>query len=148
MSDTMADDVLAEVEDPDEDCPVWTTAKGEKIPIEDMENGHLINTINYLKRRHEMRIFGMVGGPRPQGDMAQDAFDQELRALEDKGPVATYPIYEYLIDEARMRAAEYKFMAAQLKHGPDGKGSDGPCPPTCEKCAAEGRQHAFEEAIK
>ena len=60
--------------------PVWTTAKGEKIPVTEMETSHIENALAMLRRMgyvgpREVSFYAACAGP--QGEMAQVAFDQE-----------------------------------------------------------------------
>lgn len=47
---------LKKVEYNDEGIPLWTTAKGEKLPITEMKNGHLLNAIKLSARIAAGRI--------------------------------------------------------------------------------------------
>ena len=60
---------------------LWTQKNGDRIRICDMEDAHLVNAVRMLKRKGEMKKFQIdmefLCGPRPNGEMAQDAFDEE-----------------------------------------------------------------------
>lgn len=67
-------------------CPshVWRTRDGREIPIEEMEDGHVLNTIRFLHRNAEMIRFGYFvrvywSSPQPNGDGAQMAVDEECQ---------------------------------------------------------------------
>ena len=60
---------------------LWTQKDGVRIRICDMSDSHLVNTIRMLKRKGEMKKFQVdmeyLSFGRPNGEMAQDAFDEE-----------------------------------------------------------------------
>lgn len=60
---------------------IWTTAAGQEIPVTEMENGHLVNTIKYLRRMLASKPDPYAYG-EPDGDAAQDAFNAEIRHNE------------------------------------------------------------------
>lgn len=60
----------------------WTTREGETIPIIDMEDHHLVNTIRMLERSADARIISWIQAtPPPRGEMARDAFDAGIDDL-------------------------------------------------------------------
>ena len=63
----------------------WKMKNGQKIRIKDMEDSHLINTINLLIRlgeneRRRTNLFYLTC-PTPTGDMACDCFDAEFEGV-------------------------------------------------------------------
>ena len=66
---------------------IWETRDGQRIRVRDMDDSHLVNTVRYLRRRFEklaeFEALRMMLGPRPRGDIAQMAFDQEIDHLLD-----------------------------------------------------------------
>ena len=86
----------------------WTTKTGNKIRICDMSDSHLDNTIKMLERgakaRHGSLLNFYTFGPMPQGEMAQDCFDQEFdRLLEAEWTDFLHPLYDNLIQEQQRR---------------------------------------------
>lgn len=65
----------------------WKTKEGKIIQVKNMTNSHLTNAIKYLEKR--LNKFSRdtdkyyYGGIQPQGDMAIDCFEAELRERED-----------------------------------------------------------------
>jgi len=93
---------------------VWVTKDGRRIRICDMTDEHLVNTIKMLERATEIKEncqiaqgYAMLGFVN--GDMAQLAVDQDLRALEEDGldPAEEFPIYEALTLEAMRRGVDW-----------------------------------------
>ncbi len=81
----------------------WITKEGQKIKISEMGDGHLVNSLQMLKRQ------GFVGwrtlsaylyGPRPNGEMAQDAFDREADEAFSR---PYHPAFDDLEDEVKRR---------------------------------------------
>ena len=66
---------------------IWVTKDGTRIPVKDMTDSHLVNTIRLLQRRASLMklrsdwrdICDM--GPEPNGDMAALDFDQAASHL-------------------------------------------------------------------
>ena len=86
----------------------WTTKEGKKIRICDMSDSHLLNSIKMIERQSRLRLEGelsfYMSCPLPNGEMAQDGFDQEFDALLDATPDDFLPcIYYNLVDDARRR---------------------------------------------
>lgn len=67
---------------------VWRTRNGKSIPVADMTNRHLINTVKFLQRRlaeiAEATAFWCHPFWGPQGEHAQDAAEQEMEAMWEK----------------------------------------------------------------
>jgi hypothetical protein len=92
----------------------WTTKDGRKIPIKDMEDGHLLNAIRMLQckasalQSRETASYFMLG--EPQGEMAQDAYHAGMDELMDMEPLEyleTREDYTALTQEARKRKLTY-----------------------------------------
>lgn len=88
----------------------WVTKGGIKIKICDMNNQHLINTINMLERVVDCRCDSMISSAYKtlsilNGEMAQDCIENEIRVLEEEGldVEKEFPIYKNLVAEAKRR---------------------------------------------
>lgn len=69
----------------------WTTKEGLKIPINKMENSHLLNTIKMIERtaerEHQLALnMGYQMSCTLQGEMAIDEIESKLSFLEENGP--------------------------------------------------------------
>ena len=90
----------------------WTTKNGEKIRICDMEDSHLINTINFLRRMAE----GMRGKTISnayqlacfvQGEIAESQIDQDIMTMEESTYEEWLPnIFWNLHDDALRRGLD------------------------------------------
>ena len=90
----------------------WTTKDGRKIPIKEMSDRHLSNTIAFLRRNagqnilREMTVLNL-GLATTNGEMAQDGIERELAALESCGDdeylSEACPQFDALIEEAEKR---------------------------------------------
>lgn len=99
----------------------WQTKNGNVVWVKDMDDGHLICTINFLRRNmsesKEKNLMGLYGAC-PSGDGACDAVDREInfweRAVEDillDGCTA----YPRMCDEANKRDLNrYMIMEEEL----------------------------------
>ena len=109
-------DTSVDVSDSDHTCPElcprhnpkWKTREGKLIPIAEMDDGHLQNTIRLLRRnldRYHDHNVAVLLSANPSGEMAQDAVDRELdRALENGPDWMDYPAtYWLLLEEAAKR---------------------------------------------
>lgn len=96
---------------------VWITADGRRIPIKEMEDLHLINTINFLHRtgillqlKYITSLYDLCSFL--QGEMAiyeveRQIWKVEAETLEDF-LIDNVPQYQYLISEAKRRKLIYK----------------------------------------
>ena len=87
---------------------LWTTKDGRKLRICDMEDSHLVNTIQLLQRTAEAeRIRNSVFYATcigPTGDMAQVLFDQECdQVWQADWDDYVHPIYPNMVKEAKSR---------------------------------------------
>lgn len=90
---------------------IWETKDGKRIKIKDMEDSHLVNTIKFLRRvaEHEIKSNqkAFLGFGYPQGEMAQDAYDQEERywneITEDELIGEHFPCFDNMIEEGKKR---------------------------------------------
>ncbi len=80
----------------------WVTKEGQKLRISEMEDGHLVNSLQVLKRRGFVgwRILSAYLGKGPRGDMAQEAFAQEADEVFSR---PYHPAFDDLEDEVKRR---------------------------------------------
>ncbi len=84
--------------------PVWKTKSGEKIPINKMDDRHLLNSIRFLERRAshlKLRLYSSY--PEMNGEMAQYCAEQEFEAFQNADVGDIFPIYDRLYDLAIKR---------------------------------------------
>ena len=81
---------------------IWTTKDGDKIRVCDLKDAHLFNIIKMLERNHN---FGLrdLSFPDFGGEMAQYWAEHEYFNIMQYEPVALYPIYDALHEEASDR---------------------------------------------
>lgn len=84
----------------------WTTRDGNIIKISDMSDSHLMNTIKLIERKYTKTVGVYLTGPRPSGEMAQDAFDEEFDYLNEEGPNGYNEAYDFLVEEAARRGID------------------------------------------
>lgn len=71
----------------------WRTRDGRIIAVRDMDTNHIQNTLAMLRRKGFVgprTVLAYLSGPRPSGDGAQDAFNEEL------AEIATRPINPFV----------------------------------------------------
>ncbi len=79
----------------------WTCKDGRKIRIKDMDDGHLTNTIKFLKRQHAQALD--ISPPCFQGEMAQMYAEQEYDNRMSSEVWDLFPIYMDMVEEAERR---------------------------------------------
>jgi hypothetical protein len=82
--------------------PIWKTRDGRSIPIRDMGDSHLANSIRFLERMHKLTVLN-YNPPCFQGEMAQMTADDEYNMLLESDPGDLWPIYNHLILEQQRR---------------------------------------------
>ena len=87
---------------------IWVTRTGQMIRVGSMDSGHLVNVIHLLQAMHERKCFYALQIPAPNGEMAQDAWADELGAMAEAGPEFSFPIYDAMIEEAEARRLKFK----------------------------------------
>lgn len=110
--------------DEDVSDDTWTTKNGRVLKIRDMTDEHLLNTINYLRRRapHAKAaqvLMLMHAAVQHHGEGAADAIDRELDgAMEmhsEDALAEAVPAYAALCEEAEERGlyvADVNFIEA------------------------------------
>jgi len=84
--------------------PTWETRDGRKLPITEMSDSHLNNTIKLIERAHQAQINRVTMNPPCfQGEMAQMCADQEFNALLESEPGDLFPIYNHMLEEQQRR---------------------------------------------
>lgn len=89
---------------------VWTTKAGQKIPIYQMTDSHLVNTIKMLERvakqsRDEALSSAYAVSCMIQGEMASMSIDSDIRWMEEDhdGEDFLHPLYDDLVLDAERR---------------------------------------------
>ena len=100
------------------DCPIctgkatWVTKDGQVIPVRDMTDDHLRNTVRYLRRGAERRILGEVGSMSAYADAHDgtvaadtmgDVVDELAEMPVDEYLAVTLPVFDALLMEAASR---------------------------------------------
>ena len=84
----------------------WVTRTGERIPVREMTDSHLVNTIRMLRRQSDKYTYlEEMGGP-PNGEMARDDWDWavgQCAFLSRDEFFARIPTYPALLNEAARR---------------------------------------------
>lgn len=82
---------------------IWKSQNGRETRVEDMNTRHIENTLAKLKREgfvSPKTVASYVNGPKPNGDSAQDAFDEELDRVLNS-PVS--PFIDWFEEELEKR---------------------------------------------
>lgn len=92
--------------------PIWQTREGQKIPIRELGDSHLLNIIAMLRRRAPLAqasalLSVMDGQQMLHGEMALDALEDAERDLTEMGTEEFLrhhsEVYEDLVEEAARR---------------------------------------------
>lgn len=80
---------------------LWTTKAGQKIRVCDMTTEHLLHTVRMMERNTEyaLRRKVMSFGPPPNGEHAQDAYNEEIADMAEWTTGDLWPIYDDMVDE-------------------------------------------------
>lgn len=92
---------------------IWVTRDGAQIHVSNIEDRHLLNIYDFLKRKAEKQarenLVWYATCEEPNGDMASLAFEQEFAywngEYEDPAQdlLEQHPFYEYLMTELKKR---------------------------------------------
>ena len=106
----------------------WITKEGQVLEIRDMTDTHRLNLMRMLERNArryaDAVTLSMALGPQPSGDMACDAFESELFAI-DRDPlgfIRSTPLYEELacrmptVDGGKRSRKRWGRMLLRAKH--------------------------------
>lgn len=81
--------------------PYWTNKEGQEIPIENMDDTYLLNTIHFLTRRHKEECD--ISFPVFNGEMAQYYAQQEYNRITGTKIYEMFPVFNDLIREKTKR---------------------------------------------
>lgn len=99
---------------------IWKKKDDDLVPVRNMSDGHLVNTLRLLKRaaqsRHEYLQKLYLNAPPLLGEMAQDAFDREFDDLLEKDWKEFYDedALDVLLSEAHKRGLQWESGIASL----------------------------------
>ncbi len=99
---------------------LWMTQNKELIPVKDMSDGHLLNTLRLLRRVANSHLDNQIkmylNAPPLLGEMAQDAFDREFDELTEKDWKALYneEALDVLLSEAHKRGLKWESETISL----------------------------------
>lgn len=82
---------------------IWRSQNGRETKLEDMNTRHIENCLAKLKREgfvSPKTVDFYINGPKPNGDGAQDVFDEELNQVLNS-PVS--PWIDYFEEELERR---------------------------------------------
>jgi hypothetical protein len=94
---------------------IWVTKDLQEIPVTLMESSHLLNTLRWLERSAKRQVghrCPTICYPEPSGEMAQEAYWNEVRWEEEHGVDTNFaaldlllkqPIFPHLVREAKRR---------------------------------------------
>jgi hypothetical protein len=80
---------------------IWTTQDGRKIPIKDMSTDHIEKCICMMKNNGYVSMGAFLFylfGPKPNGDAANLAFEQECDIIFSKTPSEYLDWLEYELE--------------------------------------------------
>lgn len=83
----------------------WRTKDGRTIPIREMTDDHLVNTMRFLERAHRRYVDTVLlyELPDDMGDMAREAAESEMADAEESTVEELFPIYDNMQLEALRR---------------------------------------------
>ena len=95
----------------DKQCTgIWITREGEEIPVSEMGDRHLVNSIRLMWRAASKKIGCLVGFytmcPEPHGEAAQDVFDSVVETvlnLTQEDILDSFPSWSHLVAECERR---------------------------------------------
>jgi hypothetical protein len=90
---------------PQPTATTWVTRDGQRIPVSDMSDAHLVNTIRYLRRTASLALMDHLNKCIDSGtrsiweDVPEEAFDE----AEDISLKASVPTFRAMLAEAEKR---------------------------------------------
>lgn len=98
----------------------WVTREGQTIPIEELEQRHLMNIFRMLLRvGYHGKIDAVISMHfgTPRGDGAVESWECELRRIENATIGEFAPaIYKDIVDEIKRRDASFNIQAAEIAY--------------------------------
>lgn len=80
----------------------WTTQDGRVLIIAEMSTDHLVNAINFCRRKHQTAVLD-IPFPSFQGEMAQYYAEAEWDSIISSSAEEAIPELQDLIDELHWR---------------------------------------------
>lgn len=90
----------------------WVTKDGERIPVREMSDSHLVNTIQYLRRNAQIQLMEStlaigqyLSDDPPDGAwLAATAAEHDLNGMDaDEFALEAYPTFAAMLKEAEQR---------------------------------------------
>jgi hypothetical protein len=81
---------------------IWTMRDGQRIPIREMSDAHLVNTIRYLRRTAHLALLRSVAAFK-MSEAAEMALGTEFDNLEEDACVNAVPAFRVMVAEAEKR---------------------------------------------
>lgn len=82
--------------------PSWVMRNGEAMFIDQMDVGHLVNSIQMLQRKHAA-FLEMSEFPQRDNEFQQEVAETAFFSLMCSTPAVFWPVYDDLVDELKKR---------------------------------------------